>query len=192
MGDLTPSFPLQYLFVGTFNPSWDNPNGNNANWYYGRRTNDFWYIMPQVFGHQSLMPRQFRTNPDFLRKWCEKNSIGVTDLISSIQDANENNPEHKDWILGMQDEHLENFDDIACTRINNIIEENHDTLQGIYLTRYTHTLDQQGILFRLWNNVVNVCNQYQIPHASLVTPSRGYRVMNRNQKLHSWQQIINT
>src|SRR5215203_5976178 len=94
--DLIPNHPVRYLFVGTFNPCWYNPNGNNANWFYGRRTNDFWYIMPQLFQHESLMPGQFRNNREFLINWCGDHNIGITDLVTSIEDADEANHEHLD------------------------------------------------------------------------------------------------
>ena len=69
LNELIPDWEIEYLFVGTFNPEWDSPNGNNANYFYGRSTNDFWYILPQAFGGKNLMDKrsQKETLKDFLK-----------------------------------------------------------------------------------------------------------------------------
>ena len=95
--DLYPQHQLKYLFVGTFNPEWDNPNGNNANWFYGRRTNSFWNIMPRTFGHPYLNNPENRLNPEPWKQYCFDNDIGLTDMIETILDANEQ--EHQNQII---------------------------------------------------------------------------------------------
>ena len=46
---LSPDWELEYLFVGTFNPSWDFNNAEQADYFYGRNRNFFWRILPEVF-----------------------------------------------------------------------------------------------------------------------------------------------
>lgn len=189
--DLQSNEEIDYLFIGTFNPSWDRSQEDNANWFYGRQYNDFWFIMPQVFNQQSLMKRQYRTNRQFLINWCQENRIGLTDLITSIIDADINNNNHNQIILNVKDSGFDEFHEIIPTNIIEIINENLNTLRGVYLTRYEHTLNQNGIIKQLWTQVLNRCIELQIQCHDLVTPSRQYRKLNRLQKLEEWRNIIN-
>ena len=190
VNDLNPNEPLKYLFIGTFNPSWDRPQNDNANWFYGRQYNDFWFIMPQVFGHPSLMHRNFRTNRDFLIHWCNQNQIGLTDVIQSINDANINNEHHREIILGVNDNAFDIFNEIIPTDIAAIINANVETLCGVYLTRYEHTLLPNGIINNLWTGIKNICFNLNIDCSDLVTPSRQYRQLSRIQKLNDWTRTI--
>jgi G:T/U-mismatch repair DNA glycosylase len=190
INDLYPAGQLKYLFVGTFNPSWDRLQNDNANWFYGRQYNDFWFIMPQVFGHQNLMHRDFRTNRQFLMNWCIQNNIGLTDLIANIQDADINNDEHRNIILGVNDNAFDTFEQIIPTDIQTIITANATTLCGVYLTRYEHTLLADGIINNLWNNIKETCNNLNIHCHDLVTPSRQFRALTRIQKLNDWTNTI--
>lgn len=188
--DLYPDGQLKYLFIGTFNPSWDRPRNDNANWFYGRHNNDFWFIMPQVFGHDSLMDRDFRTNRQFLMNWCIQNDIGLTDLIENIQDADINNDEHKKIILSVKDNAFDAFEQIIPTDIHAIINANKKTLCGVYLTRYEHTLLADGVVNNLWTNIKVACNNLHIYCHDLVTPSRQFRRLSRIQKLNDWTNTI--
>ncbi len=190
INDLMPDWSIDYLFVGTFNPSWDRPNKPNANWFYGRPTNDFWYIMPQVFGLDSLMHRQYRNDPDFLRDWCIKNKIGITDIIKCINDADVNNPNHRSFIESVLDRDLEEFNNFEMTGISEIIESNLDTLKGVYLTRFENGLNNGSVLMNGWNSVIEMCNRHEKNCSGLVTPSRGYRGITRDQKLAAWRNTI--
>lgn len=190
INDLRPNGKIKHLFIGTFNPSWDRPDGDNANWFYGRKNNDFWYIMPQVFGHHSLMEPQFRNNREFLMTWCNENQIGITDLIRNIVDADINNETHRESILSMRDNEFDKFNNIIPSDIIEIISQNRANLCGVYLTRYKHTLDDQGVIFNFWSAIENCCGEYGIHFHDLVTPSRNYRVIRRDEKLQLWLQAI--
>lgn len=186
--DLYPNHKLKHLFVGTFNPEWNNPNGNNANWFYGRRTNSFWNIMPRAFGHTDLNNHENRLNPETWKQYCFENSIGLTDMIETILDANEQ--EHQNQIINFLDNQLEAFNNIQLTDIINLINKNVETLCGVYLTRYCHTLNENGIFYQRWLEIENLCNQIGIHHSCLVTPSNGY-MMPRDEKVELWQNGIN-
>jgi len=190
INDLYPSWPLKYLFVGTFNPTWNRPQNDNANWFYGRRYNDFWFIMPQVFGYQSLMHRTFRTNRKYLINWCSQHNIGLTDLIVNIHDADINNQLHKDIILSVKDNAFDTFDQIIPTNIQSIINQNANSLCGVYLTRYEHTLLADGIINKLWISVREICDTLNIHCHDLITPSRQFRTLTRMQKLNNWTDIV--
>jgi hypothetical protein len=190
LNDLNPNGQLKYLFVGTFNPSWNRPQNDNANWFYGRQYNDFWFIMPQVFGQQSLMDRNFRTNRQYLMNWCTQQNIGLTDLITNIQDADIHNQLHKDIILSVNDNAFDTFAQIIPTDIQSIINQNANSLCGVYLTRYEHTLIADGIISNLWTTVKETCNNFNIHCHDLVTPSRQFRILTRIQKLDDWTNTI--
>ena len=78
---LIPSWEFEYLFIGTFNPEWNNPNGNNANYFYSRHTNDFWHILPEVFGDTSLMAKEKRSDSKLLNNIFFKSCIQVIRVI---------------------------------------------------------------------------------------------------------------
>ncbi|MEY4604366.1 MAG: hypothetical protein RIT43_1658, partial [Bacteroidota bacterium] len=47
---------VKTLFIGTFNPEWEECASNYAQWFYGRtQRNDFWCILPTVHGTNSLI-----------------------------------------------------------------------------------------------------------------------------------------
>lgn len=185
--DLYPEHRLEYLFIGTFNPEWNDPNGNNANWFYGRRTNSFWRILPATFGYPNLNTDQYRQNPDLWKQYCADNSIGLTDMIEKIIDANEE--EHQEQVLSFLDNQLEKFDQVQMVDIPKIISANANSLSGVYLTRYSHTLKPKSLFRNRWTEIENLCDDYGIHHSCLVTPSNGYR-MPVAEKIRQWQNEI--
>lgn len=189
--DLYPNYKLKYLFVGTFNPSWDNANRNNASWFYGRENNSFWNILPHVFGYDriDIDDDQLRQNSDLWRAYCIEKQIGLTDIIEIIQDADEHNEQHREKILSYSDKQIETFHEFSFTSIEQIIEQNKKSLRGVYLTRYCCTLKRNGILYNRWNQIARLCNYYRIPHSCLVTPSNGYR-MRVGEKIQIWRDEI--
>ncbi len=188
--DLYPKHKLKHLFIGTFNPTWENPNGNNANWFYGRRTNSFWRILPGIFNHPNMNNALHRQNINLWKQYCVENNIGITEIIESINDANENNEDHRQRILGFQDNDLEVFENVKFTKIEKLINKNVESLCGVYLTRYSHTLPANGIFGNRWKEIESFCNEKNIHISCLVTPSNGY-MMPVNQKIAIWQQEIN-
>ncbi|MDR2033672.1 MAG: hypothetical protein LBP89_03465 [Helicobacteraceae bacterium] len=65
------------LIVGTFNP--DAPN-NNADFFYGRKQNHLWRILPIAFGEKSLKNSKKEEKIIF----CEKYKIDFIDLIAEV------------------------------------------------------------------------------------------------------------
>ncbi|WP_125077710.1 hypothetical protein [Rufibacter latericius] len=145
--------------------------------------------MPQALGMPSLA--EYRANRGHLMNWCQQNSIGITDLIECIDDADENNPQHVARINSFLDVDLEAFNQITPTNILSIIEKNKETLCGVYLTRYEHTLHNGQPIHTFWNIVKNRCQELNIQTHGLVTPSGGYFVMTREQKISLWRRAIN-
>jgi hypothetical protein len=69
-----PSWDINYLLVGTFNPS----GGEQVNYYYGRKTNMTWKLISTIFGEE-INPN----NSNFIGL-LKKHKIGCIDLISSV------------------------------------------------------------------------------------------------------------
>ena len=69
-----PSWDINYLVVGTFNPS----GGEQVNYYYGRKTNMTWKLISAIFGEE-INPN----NSNFI-VLLKKHKIGCIDLISSV------------------------------------------------------------------------------------------------------------
>ena len=78
--------------------------------------------MPQVFGQQSLMDRNFRTNRHYLMNWCTQQNIGLTDLITNIQDADIHNHLHNDIILSVDDNAFDTFAQLIPTDTFSLLE----------------------------------------------------------------------
>jgi hypothetical protein len=93
-------------------------------------------------------------------------------------------------IQGFQDNALEQFLLAPNEAIAQLIEENNESLEGVFLTRYEHTFMPNGQLRALWESVEAVCDQNDIPSSPLVTPSGGYRGMTVPEKQEAWRGMI--
>ncbi len=155
------------LIIGTFNPGWDNL-GNNAEWFYGRTArNYFWDVLPRIYEDINL---RHQTHLEW-KQFCARNGIAVTDLLQTINDADIVNPAHVDALMGYQDADIaNNFHDFTPVDIVRVLRD-HPTINHVYLTR------QLGVPFwdNLWLQVTEYCNQNNITHQTLLTPSASAR-----------------
>ena len=157
------------LIVGTFNPSW--PNENQAEWFYGRTGNNyFWDVLPRLYNPELNLRNE---GVDEWKEFCLNNSIAITDILSSIVDADENNPLHAEILGNYQDIAIANsFHEFTFTDIVDILRR-FRSIRNVYLTR------QPGIqLFDdQWNNIqeyqMNVDPDLHI--RNLLTPSGSAR-----------------
>jgi hypothetical protein len=182
------------LIVGTFNPEW--PEDNYAEWFYGRTSNNyFWNVLPRMYS-PDLNLRQ--AGPDAWKKFCSEHKVAITDLITSIQDADKDNPIHQEIIGRFSDKDIvKTFHDIEETNIVGLLKRN-TTIKQVYLTR------QPGFSFydSLWNPIKDYCTSAGIYSANLLTPSasarfqvKAYKIENpddpsplRNFIYHSWKK----
>ncbi|MDP4185990.1 MAG: hypothetical protein Q8862_12620 [Bacteroidota bacterium] len=156
------------LIVGTFNPEWDV--NNYASWFYGRTDNNyFWEVLPAIY-HSPSLRKPYNTGEWI--SFCEKNGIALTDLIYSIDDADEQNESHRKIIGGnhFSDSALiGNFKKITWTSIVEILRQ-RPSIHHVYLTR-----SASGIWARKWNVVEEYCKQQGITCNTLLTPSGNAR-----------------
>jgi hypothetical protein len=156
------------LFIGTFNPEWNECKNNNAQWFYGRiQRNEFWCILPTVFGQNSSLNGNRLTWIDF----CRKNEIAITDILSSI-DADVNDQVQRTAVCKFKDDEFANFN----VTVNNIptILDNFQSIKQICITRKT--------LNEFWEDCFLDTFQYIREHPErnislklLRSPSRGAR-----------------
>lgn len=158
------------LIVGTFNPSW--PADNTAEWFYGRthdehgnQNNNFWDVLPRLYGEESLI----NAGPSEWKAFCRRKQIAITDLIYSIDDADEGNPEHVALLRSFSDKAVATaFRQHTPLDVANLLEQK-PSIQNIFLTRGT------GETFwrKLWRPVIQFADANNKYEARLLTPS-GY------------------
>ena len=183
---------IQFLIIGTFNPAWDAENGDNAEYFYGRKSNQFWCILPHAFHEHCLIDKGSAE----WRAFCAEHRIGLTDIISSIANANEDDGEHfTDLTIGFEDRKIEKqaFGHYVYTpqfrhgEIMQTIEANRDTLRGVFFTRSTFN-DIPRIRQR-WIAIQAFCEPMGIPAIALPTPSpRGNTAI--RDKIRIWRDAV--
>lgn len=188
---------IKYFFIGTFNPSWDATNNNNAEYFYGRGTNLFWCILPHAFNENCLI----NGSVDDWKSFCnlENHKIGLTDLIKCVNNVDENNPIHKKALTSaFSDKELvkkvNGFElEYNVIGIKEIIYSNIDTLKGVFFTRVTKT----GIepIWDKWSEIKEYCKEINektkknIYTTQLLSPSSRGKVSIRN-KILNWKTEI--
>lgn len=158
------------LIVGTFNPAW--PIENKAEWFYGRThddygniNNNFWDVLPRVYGEQSLINGKIQD----WKMFCKNKKIAITDLITEIPEADELNPVHKKLLQGYSDSNIaKKFINHHLTDIIKILED-HPSIKNIYLTRGIG----EKFWKQLWQPIANHAKSNQLHERQLLTPS-GY------------------
>lgn len=190
--DLIPNHEkVKFLIIGTFNPSWDAVNGNNANYFYGRGSSLFWCICPHAFMDDCLIDKGV---PDWIA-FCERHGVGLTDIIKEVTNANEEDPYHKRLLtVGFEDKNLDlkvednyifniEFNSIS---INQFITERRNQLKGVFFSRKSG-----GDIPRIWNEWLSIrqhCNDLKIPNSALPSPSiRGGAIRG---KILIWREEI--
>lgn len=160
-------FDPTVLIVGTFNPAW--PINNNAEWFYGRvRNNYLWDVLPRLL-HNDLNLRKL--TPVEWKEFCSENRVALTDLISSIDDADIENSEHQEILSTYLDTSIADyFSKFTFTKINSLLAK-HSSIKNIYLTR------QKGVpLFdSQWKLVEEYGRQNGLHVKNLLTPSASAR-----------------
>lgn len=159
------------LIVGTFNPAW--PEGNKAEWFYGRThdkygnvNNNFWEVLSRLYGEESLI----NACPKKWKAFCKKHKIALTDLVNSINDAEETNLEHQKLLGGYTDTVIaKDFKTHTFTNIVGLLQ-NHSTIENVYLTRGDDTFWNH-----LWNPVELFCSNNKKYCRKLLTPSKNAR-----------------
>ena len=156
--DFTPNT----LIVGSFSPAW--PYSNEEEWFYGRTAdNYFWDILPRLYGQESLI----KATPAEWKRFCHDKQVAITGLISSIEDADADNPAHSKALGGFSDKAIHyNFDDFDFVNIVQLLRRN-PSIKNVYITRGI----TEAFWRHLWNPVAHYCNHNNISEKILLTPT---------------------
>jgi hypothetical protein len=119
--------------------------------------------MPRLYGEESLI----HSSSDEWKQFCHDKQIAITDLISAIEDAHPNNPDHVKALAGYADNAIiHNFDGFAFVNIVQLLQR-HPSIQNVYFTR-----GLGDVYWRhLWNPVAHYCNHNKLHERKLLTPS---------------------
>jgi hypothetical protein len=155
-------FEPNTLIVGTFNPCIE---GNTAEWFYGRFDNNFWEVLPRLYGEASMRG----ASPYAWKDFCRRHKIAITDLISTIEDADTDNPQVIKQLKTYSDKTLaEAFKEHRSVPIVDLLKVNQ-SIQNVYLTRGI----SDTFWKRLWKPVQAYAVANNLHENTLLTPS-GY------------------
>ena len=149
------------LIVGTFNPSWP---ANNTEWFYGRTgSNYLWDVLPRLYGEISLID----AGSDEWKQFARDKQIAFTDLIRSVEDAEEGNREHAKILGGFSDKAIAyHFDDFDFVNIVKLLQR-RPSIKNVYLTRGI----TEAFWRHVWNPAMQYCNLNQLHERRLLSPT---------------------
>ncbi len=157
----TIDFEPTTLIVGTFTPSWPDPYGSK--WFYDHpATGLFWQVLPGLYGKPSLISASAAEWQQF----CRNNRIAITNLISSIDDADSADKAHSSIFKGLSDKAVAfNFEDFVFIDIVQLLKRN-PTIKNVYLTRSI----TEAFWRYAWNPVMHYCSANNLHERKLLTP----------------------
>jgi len=159
----------EIIIIGTFNPDiiW-----NPAEYFYSRKKNHFWYLLPKIFNHETLLNKTKEEKKIFLLS----NNIELTDLICSV-DMNEQD------IGYYSDEVLKKNISWNTDKILRILEKGYT--KKVFFTRKSFNNKVKEIEQEI-KRIEEFCNKKNIKFGYLPTPAR----FKNESKLNEWREII--
>lgn len=163
------------LIVGTFDPEW--PDKDKREWFYGNtEINRLWDILPKLYGEPSLI----NATAAEWKQFCRSKHVAITDLISSIDDADPGNKDHISILTAHADKAIAyNFEDFEFVSIVGLLKR-YPSVKNVYLTRAV----TEAFWRHIWNPVMHYCNHNNLHERQLVTPSvlaRDQHIAHNNQ-----------
>lgn len=133
---LLPSWNYNTLIIGTFNPENSWKADNSARYFYGRSRNYFWKVLPRFTSaeHDVQAPIDYQ-NINSQREFLKANKIGITDILTKINDADTTSEIHKSWISTVKDNDIEKFSDFHWNTNNIINELKKRKIKAVYFTK---------------------------------------------------------
>jgi len=184
---LLPSWDVETLIIGTFNPDVNFHPENRAMYFYGR-SKYFWQILPAFKEMNSIENENIHDQISFLKNL----KIGLTDILTEIRDADISNTEHVRRIKTVKDNELEKFNNLQWNtqNIKKFISEKN--IKAVYFT----LLGKELILNPLENtfefqirDIEEFCKNNSIKTTRLFTPSGqgiGIGKPRKNKLIHKW------
>ncbi len=185
---LLPKWNVDTLIIGTFNP--DNifhPN-NTALYFYGRKKNYFWKILP-VFINNNLISIE---NPQNQIEFLKKYKIGLTDLLIEVRDADLNNNDHISRIKTVLDSKLEGFNELIWNTNyikKYILDKNVKSVYFSLLGKNSKVNFAQNTFEFQMRDIEKFCKVNKIKSTRLFTPSGqglGKGKPRKNKLINQW------
>jgi len=164
--DKYPIVGKKILIIGTFNP---DIICNEATYYYSRRKNYFWDLLPSVFYSKSLKDESVETKISFLKI----NNIELTDLILSVDILEKDIPFYGD-------DKLNKVMEWNTNSILNILKKNNTV--EVYFTRKSFDKKVKNIKDEIYK-IKDFCEENNIQFEFLPTPAR----YANKEKLKEWK-----
>lgn len=161
-----PIIGKKILIIGTFNP---DIICNEATYFYGRKRNYFWDLLPSIFGDKSLKDKSVEKKINFLKI----NNIELTDLILSVDISEEDIPFYGD-------DKLRKVIEWNTNNILNVLNKNN-TIE-VYFTRKSFDTKVKKIKDEIYK-IKNFCEEKNIKFEFLPTPARYIN----EKKLKEWK-----
>lgn len=172
LGDqsLIPSWKVNTLIIGTFNPETIWHPQNAAQYFYGRTKNYLWKILPQFVGADAIPHADVAAQMEFLKQ----HNIGLTDLLIRINDAEIENPDHVTKIRTVLDDQIEQFNVFEWNTSFIMDYITNNDIQAIYFTKLGNpnqiNINPQTFEAQI-REIENRCSDLEIPSYRLHTPS---------------------
>ncbi len=159
---------IEILILGTFNPDAEN---NEADFFYGRKRNHLWNLLPQVFNHPSLKDQPIENKKEFI----EMHKIGFADLIDEIEIEN-----------GQENNYSDGYIDGMVTKWTDIehLINNCPSIKSIFFSRKTFS-DIPNMAKQI-EKIKLLCITRNILFHCLPTPAR----FNNENKINEWKEIF--
>lgn len=169
-------FEPETLIVGTFNPAW--PEGNYAQWFYGRTSNNyFWDVLPRLYS-PNLNLRKPDSGPNDWKLFCREHKVAITDLIYCIEDADPKNESHYKALKTYSDASIsKHFQQLTFTDILGILRR-FPSIKYVYLT----TQAKIELFNQRWTAVEEYGQNHGVRVRRLLTPSASSRFQMGNYK----------
>ncbi len=180
LNNLLPIWKCKTLIIGTFNPENDFHPKNSANFFYQRKRNYFWDVLPQICGKNAIDKEDTISQIKFLKN----QKIGITDLLLSIEDADHSNNCHIRLLSGVKDDDIENFSVLKWNTGNIIDFIEKDSIEAVFFTKLGNIdrvkIHENTFEFQM-RKVENYCIKNNVYTSRLHTPTgmglgRGSRI----------------
>jgi hypothetical protein len=129
--ELLPLWKCKTLIIGTFNPENAYHENNTANFFYQRRKNYFWDVLPLLSGKRAIEKSDTEAQIEYLKS----HSIGITDILLCINDAELTNQKHISLISTVNDDDIESFHQLKWNTENIIEFIGEKNIEAVFFTK---------------------------------------------------------
>lgn len=167
---LLPNWECNTLIIGTFNPDTFFHPQNPAQYFYGRSAY-FWQLISRFLCCENEIQRE---DTETQLAVLQKKRIGITDLLMSVNDANENSIEDVKRICTVRDNELELFNDFTWNTDNIISFINDQRITHVYFTKLGYEKNRnprQDTFENQMRIIEGYCDHNNIFHDRLHTPT---------------------